>query len=109
MSDLSNYLENALMNHLRNSAAFTMPATLYLALFTAFTDLEAGVTEQLERAATHAFSMPFMGAALLAALALVPIGLLIRSHGHEGPDRNRPKENPTPVQPPPPYPPRSGA
>lgn len=76
---------------------------------TAITDLEGGVTEQLERAATHAFSLPFMGAALLAALALVPIGLLIRSHGHEGPDRNRPKEDPTPVHPPPPYPPRSGA
>jgi MFS family permease len=70
----------------------------------AITDLEAGVNEQLERAATHAFSLPFMGAALLAALALIPIGLLIRSHGHEGPDRNRPREDPTPIHPPPPYP-----
>ena len=47
----------------------------------AVNDLEAGVNDQLERAATHAFSLPFMGAALFALLALIPIGLLIRSHG----------------------------
>ncbi len=45
-------------------------------------ELQAGVEDQLERAATHAFSLPFIGAALLAALALVPIGILVRSHGH---------------------------
>jgi len=38
--------------------------------------LEAGIDDQLERAATHAFSWPFLGAALLAALALIPIRLL---------------------------------
>jgi MFS family permease len=70
----------------------------------ALDELEAGVTDQLERAATHAFSLPFIGAALLAALALIPIGLLIRSHGHEGPDRHKRKEPPTAVKPPPPYP-----
>jgi len=47
----------------------------------AVNELEAGVNDQLERAATHAFSLPFMGAALFALLALVPIGILIRSHG----------------------------
>ncbi len=34
--------------------------------------LQTGVEDQLQRAATHAFSLPFIGAALLAALALVP-------------------------------------
>jgi hypothetical protein len=68
-------------------------------------ELEAGVNEQLERAATHAFTLPFLGAGLLALLALVPIGLLIRSHGHDGPDRYRPIHDPTPIHPPPPYPP----
>ena len=35
--------------------------------------LEKGIDDQLERAATHAFSLPFLGAALLAALALIPM------------------------------------
>ena len=35
--------------------------------------LEAGIDDQLERAATHAFSLPFLGAALFAALALIPM------------------------------------
>ncbi len=79
----------------------------------ALSELESGVRDQLERAATHAFSLPFIGAALLAALALIPIGLLVRSHGHEGPDRYRRTEPETAVKPPPPYPdagpPRSSA
>lgn len=41
--------------------------------------LEDGVNEQVDRAATHAFSWPFLGAALLAALALVPLISLRRS------------------------------
>jgi MFS family permease len=35
--------------------------------------LEGGIDDQLERAATHAFSLPFLGAALLAGLALIPM------------------------------------
>lgn len=35
--------------------------------------LEAGIDDQLERASTHAFSLPFLGAALFAALALIPM------------------------------------
>lgn len=38
--------------------------------------LEAGIGDQLERAATHAFSLPFLGAALLAGLALIPAARL---------------------------------
>lgn len=44
----------------------------------AFADLEDELTDQVERAATHAFSLPFLGASLLAALALVPIALTAR-------------------------------
>lgn len=42
MSDLSNYAENALVNHLLRNVALTPPATVYLALFTAVSDAEAG-------------------------------------------------------------------
>lgn len=42
MSDLSNYLENALYNHVLRNTAMTSPTTVYLALFTAVTDAEAG-------------------------------------------------------------------
>ena len=39
----------------------------------AYAQLESDIEDQLERAATSAFSIPFLAAALLAALALVPI------------------------------------
>lgn len=42
MADLSNYLENALVNGVLRGIAYTPPATVYLALFTAVTDAEAG-------------------------------------------------------------------
>ena len=42
MSDLSNYAENALVNHLLRNSALTSPTTVYLALFTAVSDAEAG-------------------------------------------------------------------
>lgn len=45
----------------------------------ALNELEAGIDDQLERAATHAFSLPFLGAALFAALALIPMRHLARS------------------------------
>lgn len=35
MSDMTNYLESALINHSLGKVAFTMPTTVYLALFTA--------------------------------------------------------------------------
>ena len=42
MSDLSNYLENALYDHIVRNTAYASPTTVYLALFTAVTDAEAG-------------------------------------------------------------------
>lgn len=42
MSDFSNYAENAIANHLFRNSALTSPTTVYLALFTAVTDAEAG-------------------------------------------------------------------
>ena len=49
MSALSDYLENAIIDHLLRNQAFTPPATVYLALFTANTGLEAdsGVTGEV--------------------------------------------------------------
>ena len=42
----SNYLETEILDHVFGGAAYTAPTTLYLALFTAVTDGEAGtVTE----------------------------------------------------------------
>ncbi len=42
----------------------------------AYATLEADIHDQLERAATSAFSLPFLAAALLAGLALIPIARL---------------------------------
>lgn len=42
MSDFSNYAENAIANHLLRNTALTSPAAVYLALFTAVSDAEAG-------------------------------------------------------------------
>ncbi len=47
----------------------------------AYAALEAEIDDQLERAATSAFSWPFLVAALLAALALVPIARLGARNG----------------------------
>ena len=42
----SNYLETKVLNHVFGATAYTAPATMYLALFTAVSDGEAGtVTE----------------------------------------------------------------
>ena len=42
----------------------------------AYAELQSAISEQIERAATSAFSAPFIGAAAFALLALLPIGLL---------------------------------
>jgi MFS family permease len=39
----------------------------------ALDQLERDITDQLERAATHAFTLPFLGAALITLLALIPL------------------------------------
>mgnify|MGYP001573485016 FL=1 len=41
MSEFSDYYENTIINHLLRNQAFTPPAAVYVALFTAVTGLEA--------------------------------------------------------------------
>jgi MFS family permease len=41
-----------------------------------YAELESGIQDQIERAATNAFSIPFLGAAAFALLALIPIARL---------------------------------
>lgn len=50
----------------------------------ALAELETGITDQLERAATHAFSLPFIGAAVFALLALLPMRHMARDPTSEG-------------------------
>jgi len=45
MSEMTNYLENALLNHIIGVAAYTAPSTLYLALFTVAPTDSSGGTE----------------------------------------------------------------
>lgn len=45
MSALSNYLENALLNHVLRNTAMTSPTTVYLALFTSNPAEDASGTE----------------------------------------------------------------
>lgn len=47
MSDLSNYAENALVNHLLRDTPMTSPETVYLAVGTAVSDAEAGTWTEL--------------------------------------------------------------
>lgn len=47
MSDFSNYLENAICNHFFRNSSTTSPAVVYLALFSAVTDSEAGTGTEL--------------------------------------------------------------
>lgn len=42
MSDFSNYTESKLIDHILRNVAWASPATIYVALFTAVTDAEAG-------------------------------------------------------------------
>jgi hypothetical protein len=49
MAEFSDYLENQIINHILRNQAFTPPTTVYVALFTAVTGLEAdaGVTGEV--------------------------------------------------------------
>jgi hypothetical protein len=42
MADFSNYAENAIVNHVFRNTSLTSPSAVYLALFTAVSDAEAG-------------------------------------------------------------------
>lgn len=76
MSAMSNYLENALINATLRGTAYTAPATVYLALFTA-DPTEAGTGTQVtggayaRRAIT--FGAPSDGAASNSAEVLFPV------------------------------------
>lgn len=52
MSDLSNYAENAIGNHVLRNTALTSPTTVYLALFTAVSDAEAGTGTEVSTSGT---------------------------------------------------------
>ena len=47
MAAFTNYTETQLINHLFRTASFTKPSALYIALFTAVTDGEAGTVTEL--------------------------------------------------------------
>lgn len=49
MSDFSNYAENAIGNHLLRNTTLTSPTTVYVALFSAVTDAEAGTGTELSQ------------------------------------------------------------
>lgn len=53
MSAFSNYLENAVLEHLFGGSAYTAPSTLYIALFTADDGLESGtITSEVSTSGT---------------------------------------------------------
>lgn len=63
---LSNYAENAIVNHLLRNTALTSPTTVYAALFTAVSDGEAGTVTEVSgnnySRVSAAFSAPSNGA-----------------------------------------------
>jgi len=59
MADLSNYLEAALINAVLRNTAYTSPATVYVALFTAVTDAEAGTGTEVTGGAYARVSCAF--------------------------------------------------
>jgi hypothetical protein len=52
MSDLTNYAENAIGNHVLRNTALTSPTTVYLALATAVADAEAGTFTEVSTSGT---------------------------------------------------------
>lgn len=76
MSDLSNYLENALVNVVLRNTAYTTPTTVYVALFTAVTDAEAGTGTEVSGGSyarqAVAFDAPSNGATQNTSLITFP-------------------------------------
>lgn len=62
MSDMSNYLENALVNAVFRNTAYTSSATVYVALFTAVSDAEAGTGTEVTNANAYARTAVTFGA-----------------------------------------------
>jgi len=52
MSDLSNYAENAIGNHVLRNTSMTSPAAVYLAMFTAVSDSEAASGTEVSTSGT---------------------------------------------------------
>lgn len=77
MSAKSNYLENALINAVLRATAFTSPATVYVALFTAVTDGEAGTVTEVSGGAyarqSVAFAAPSNGSTSNSAEIIFPV------------------------------------
>jgi len=59
MADLSNYLEQALFNHVLRGVALPSPAAVYVALFTAVTDAEAGTGTEVAQGNYARQPVPF--------------------------------------------------
>jgi hypothetical protein len=57
--DFSNYLEDALINAVFRNTTYTSPATVYVALYTAVTDAEAGTGTEVTGGAYARQSMAF--------------------------------------------------
>jgi hypothetical protein len=78
MSDLSNYLETKLYDHVLRNTAYTSPTTVYVALYTAVTDAEAGTGTEVSTAGTAyarqsvAFGVSSDGAGSNSALITFP-------------------------------------
>ena len=62
-NNLTNYAENKLLDHLLGTAAYTMPAQVYLALFTAVGDQEAGTVTEVATGAYARQAIDFSAAA----------------------------------------------
>jgi hypothetical protein len=62
MSDMSNYLENALINATFRNTAYTSSATVYVALYTAVTDAEAGTGTEVPNSNSYARTAVTFGA-----------------------------------------------
>lgn len=63
MADFSNYAEGKIYDHATGRLAWTMPTTVYLALFTAVSDAEAGTGTEVS-AAGYARQAVAFGAAV---------------------------------------------
>lgn len=76
MSDLSNYLEDALINHILRNTAYTSPTTVYVALYTALTDAEAGTGTEVSGGSyarqSVAFDAPSNGTTQNSSLITFP-------------------------------------
>jgi hypothetical protein len=76
LSDLSNYLEDALVNAVLRNTSYTSPTTVYVALFTAVSDAEAGTGTEVSGGSyarqAVTFSAPSNGATSNSGIITFP-------------------------------------